>query len=88
MKGKGNLIVLHAICEAYGYLPSDYFGFKTPWGRWQLDSTTLRVGREAERETLHATPTSTVGTGKTVGYKSAGSGRVLKKVKIKPNGTW
>lgn len=88
MKEKGNLIVLHAICEAYGYLPSDYFGFKTPWGRWQLDSTTLRIGREAEREATNLEPRNTVGTGKTVGYKSIANGRSLKKVKIKPNGIW
>jgi len=61
---------------------------ETQWGRWQIDEITILTGRKAEREANKMEPGSTVGTGKTVGYKSAGSGRILKKVKIRPDGTW
>lgn len=88
MKEKKNLIVLHNICETYGVTPGIYLGMDTQWGRWQMDEITLLTGRKAEREANQTQPGSTVGTGKTVGYKNAASGRKLKRVKIKPNGTW
>jgi len=63
---------------------------ETPWARWQVDEVTLLAGRQAEREAQGDTSGkyATVGKGKSVGYRSAAGGRKLKKVKIKPNGTW
>jgi len=70
-------------------LPSDYLGLKTPWGRWQVDQVALAIGMQADREAMqNQTSQGAVGTGKTRGYRSAAGGRPLKKVKVRPNGTW
>jgi len=85
-------VILHRLCEAYGKLPSDYLGMTSPWGRWQMDEITLVIGRRADREDVKTTDAQqtyrTVGKGESVGYRSMAQGRPLKRVKIKPNGTW
>lgn len=90
VKERKNLIVLHSICSAYGKTPGEYLQLESPWARWQVDEVTLLAGRQAEREAQGDTSGrfASVGKGKSVGYRSAASGRNVKKVKIKPNGTW
>jgi hypothetical protein len=87
---KTNLVYLHSICQAYGQLPSDYLGLESPWARWQVDQITLLVGREAERRNAEGQKAEGAlrrGSGGG-GYRSALGGRAVKRVKIKPNGTW
>lgn len=92
-KALPNLLRLHNQAEAYGKTPSEVLNLETPWGAWQLNEVTLMVGRRVERNTNAGKEAWTgfnhpsLMTRIQNGYRSA-KALVMKKVKIKPDGTW
>ena len=95
MKVKPNLWRLYNAATAYGGRPSDYFELETELAAWQLDEACLIVGRRIENNLNQGKDMwdgfSAAEIGTTVGkkkYSSVKGLRPLKKVKIKPNGTW
>jgi hypothetical protein len=63
---------------------------ETPWGAWQVDQTTLVVGRQAEKDIADGKPLDAP-VRKPAAEQEWMDPRRLKQVetvKIKPNGTW
>lgn len=79
---------MHHLAEAYGKRPSEIIGLKTPWGAYQFDEVCLVAGRIAENNAMQGKPS--LGSRIMQGYQSVKEklGKRIKKVRIKPDGTW
>ena len=78
------------MATGYGVRPSQLFELETELAKWNLDEACLSIGRRIENN-LNNNKDAFYGfrkSGTTAqGYRSAKT-RAIKKVKIKPDGTW
>lgn len=84
---KWNLWRLYNLATGYGQRPSEIAGdLKTDLGRWYLDEACLVMGRRIEK--LLSEGKDPFDNGPKSGKFRSAKGRVKKKVKVKPDGTW
>lgn len=79
---------MYNLSTAYSKLPSDFFEFETEIGKWQFNEMCLLVGRKIENQLANKEKPFDEDAAGVQKYRSAASGRKIKRVKINPNGTW
>jgi hypothetical protein len=83
-----NLWILHSLADSYGSRPSEILGVETPWGAYQLDVVTLLTGRAIQKKIDEGHDPFAVQPALQDVFRNPHGKKGIKKVRVKPDGTW